>query len=107
LGPLSPAEDPPPDNDVVLIIIGGADDRVCVGFTTSDETGTWDQNFLNAAEPSRGDEPEIRIAGGQKTRLPARWWVHRQVALAALRYFVRHGRPDPSISWEQTGPAWP
>lgn len=103
-GPSPTGDGPPYSEEAALIIVGGADDRVYVGYMAPDGEETWTQNYLNATEPSRGDEPEVRVGGGQKTRLPARWWVNRAVALLALRYFVRLGQPDPSIPWERTNP---
>ena len=90
------------DMTALLLIAGGADDRVYVGYTAPDRGHDWTYNYLNLAEPWRGDEPEIRIAGGQKTRLPARWWVDRDLALQALRHFVRVGQPAPEFTWEPT-----
>jgi hypothetical protein len=48
------------------------------------------------AEPERGDAIETRTYGGQGTEMPARWWVSKNLAVQAVRYFIEHGGRAPS-----------
>jgi hypothetical protein len=85
---------------VMFLVAGGQGERVYVGYTVVDGQGEWNQNYCNLTDPSRGEEPETRLAGGQQTPLPAKWWVTKEQAFKALKYFLMTGATDPSQVWE-------
>lgn len=86
--------------NAALVISGGEDGRVSVALIRRSPDGDWDQEFLWLCEPARGSASETRVAGGQRTSLPAKWWVSRETAIAAARTFIEAGRPDDRLRWE-------
>ena len=85
----------------VLLVCGGPD-RVNVAWIRRDDHGSWDQDFLMLSDPSRGDEPESRVCGGQAIELPARWWVTRAEAIEAVEAFSATFTVNDGRRWEHS-----
>jgi hypothetical protein len=79
-----------------LIVAGGPDRVILTFIPDSGVTQQW--WFL--ADPAPGDASEERVVGGQRTPLPARWWVTYAQALQAAHYFFEHLERDPDLTCE-------
>ena len=58
------------------------------------------EQFLTATREADPAEIVEIVAGGQLGAFPATQMVSVEVADRAARFWLQHGRPDPSLSWE-------
>jgi len=65
------------------------------------------ENFNYLVNPSKSDNAETLVMGGQEGVYPARWCVDLTTALKAAKAFAEFGTIEKSVVWERDGVAEP
>lgn len=86
-----------PEEAESLLISGGESGRVFMTYEL--RAPNW-SDFYSLVDPSRGDDAEEGIVGGQRCTHPARLWVPKDQAIRAATWFCRVGGRDPELTWQ-------
>jgi Immunity protein Imm1 len=81
--------------------IGGGTGRYLVYVTFDNE------NFNYLVNPSKPDNAETLVVGGQEGIYPAKWCVDLATTLRAAKAFAELGMIEKSVVWERDGIAEP
>jgi hypothetical protein len=81
--------------DETHMAIGGGSSKYFVYVTFDNET------FYYLVDPSKSDNSETLVVGGQEGVYPARSCVDLSTTLKAARGFAEFGKIEKSVVWEQ------
>jgi hypothetical protein len=82
-------------NEDTYMSIGGGDNKYIV-TATSDNF-----NFYSLIDPSKSEQVETLVVGGQKGSYPANKYVDLLRCLLAVRTFTELGKLDDLLIWEE------
>ncbi len=81
--------------------IGGGTGKYLVYVTFDNE------NFNYLVNPTKSDNAETLVVGGQEGIYPAKWFVDLTTTLRAAKSFAEFGTIEKSVVWERDGVAEP
>jgi Immunity protein Imm1 len=87
--------------------IGGGTGKYLVYVTFDNENFNYLVNPTNLVNPTKSDNAETLVVGGQEGIYPAKWCIDLTTTLRAAKLFAEFGTVEKSVVWDRDGVAEP